>query len=300
MSEIRKAFTSRFTNGLLLELDFSHLEIYALADLSKDKTLQADLLSGKDLHGISAEMLFGKSYTLAQRKIAKQLSFQLQYGAGHKSMAERNGINPELAKAFIEKYYTRYSGVAAYHDALIATVAANRRPSTHRTKNGLPAGKSSLVTSTGRIFTFTEEDSPPWMSREEVTFSPTKAKNYPCQGYATGDIVPLVLGKLHRYLMNSGGGDLSELALMVNTTHDSVLFDCSDESVVYDWAPTAKKIMESAPSYLKERFNIDFFTPVLPVGVTVGPNWYDMHDWPAPGRAGAGARLALAKYGKDE
>lgn len=285
MSEIRKVFTSRFEEGLLVELDFSQLEIYALADLSGDKTLQADLLSGADLHAISAEMLFGKGFTPEQRKIAKQLSFQLQYGAGAKSMSERNKISLEMAKSFIQNYYDRYTGVKKYHDNLLSWVKKGRYPSVRRTATGNPAGKSKLLSPSKRIYVFVEEDTP-WAKlpkiangiHQEVTgFSPTKVKNYPVQGYATGDIVPMVLGKLYRELA-SKPESYRDTVLMVNTTHDSVLFDCCSVRVAATWAKRAREIMESAPLMLKDIFGIDFFTEKLPVGVTVGKDWYYMRD----------------------
>ena len=270
MSEIRKAFTSRFPEGRLLELDFSQLEIYVLAHLSNDKQLKADLLSGADLHGISATNLFGSGYTPKQRKIAKQLSFQLQYGAGAKSMAESNGIQLSVAKRFIEQYYDRYKGVKTWQTMTLSTVMTNREQSTLRTTSGNPAGISTLKSETGRRYTFVEQDSPDWSRGADTSFSPTQIKNYPVQGLATADIVPMILGKLYRELKS-----WKIPPLMVNTVHDSVLFDCTSKQQAATWARTAKQIMEEAPKYLKEIFNIDFTLP-LPVEASIGEDWYDM------------------------
>ena len=280
MSEIRKAFTSRFAGGRILEIDFSQLEIFALAYLANDKQLKADLLSGKDLHGISATALFGAGYTDKQRKIAKQLSFQLQYGAGAKSMAETNGITIKVAKQFIENYYERYTGVQKYHERLIKLVAENRTPSPERTPKGKPAGTAILSSQTGRRYKFTEQDAPDFMSNPkwgkavDVSFSPTQIKNYPVQGFATGDIVPLVLGKLYRFLKNSS---FTLDVLMINTVHDSVVFDCSNETTAHMWYVEAKRIMEEAPKYLRELFPecADFDLP-LKVEGEIGEDWYEM------------------------
>lgn len=276
MSDIRKAFVSRYTDtGVLLELDYSQLEIYVLAYLSGDKQLKEDLLSGKDLHNISATMLFGHAFTPAERKIAKQLSFQLQYGAGARSMAETNNIRLELAETFIRKYYERYTGVAAYQKAKIAEVDANRQSSLMRTKSGLPAGISKISSETGRIYTFVEMDSPDWM-KKATGFSPTKVKNYFTQGFATGDIVPTVLGVLHRELKQwCKTRKYTKDVILVNTIHDSVMFDCESRSAAIEWATRAKEIMESAPDILKKVYNIDFDLP-LKVGVEMGVSWYDM------------------------
>lgn len=275
MSDIKKCFISRFPDGVLLEIDYSQLEIYVLAYLSNDPQLKLDLLSGVDLHGISAERLFGKGYTDAQRRIAKSLSFQLQYGAGYKSMAEQNDISETLAKKFIKLYYERYPMVKQFQDEVASIVRSTRITDPDlRTKTGIPAGMGFYKAETGRFYVFTEKDSPDWMTRA-TSFSPTEMKNYPVQGFATGDIVPMILGKLHRGLSNWHGGKEPPIVVMINTVHDSVLFDCSSESIAKIWYQDAKVIMESAPRYLKEHFNINFDLP-LKVDAKVGKNWGEM------------------------
>lgn len=283
MSEIRKAFTSRFgEEGVILEIDFSQLEIFGLAYLSGDRVLKDDLISGKDLHGISATMLFGPQYTPEQRKIAKSLSFQLQYGAGATSMAASNGIDVKVAKKFIDNYYSRYKGVKAFHDDLLSEVESLRCSRGDRTtKKRLPAGRATWVSKTGRRYTFVEQDAPDWMAEakfgrpaKHTSFSPTQIKNYPVQGFATGDIVPMVVGKLFRELRAS---QYSEKVKLINTVHDSVVFDCADETVAVVWANMAMLIMESAPEMLKELFPecADFDLP-LNVEVDMGKDWYTM------------------------
>mgnify|MGYP003656065711 CR=1 FL=1 len=288
MSMIKKAFTSRWSEGYIMELDFRQLEIYVLAFLSGDQRLRNDLISGKDLHDISAEMLFGKTFDKAQRKIAKQLSFQLQYGAGAASMADSNGIDVKDAKKFIENYYKRYQGVADYHEKLITQLTDLRQCRVGlRSNKGIPCGVAKVPSLTGRVYTHAETDAPDFMVKPKfggrkavhVSFSPTKAKNYPVQGFATADIVPMVLGNLYRAYRKEGctGGHWSKFVRMINTIHDSVLFDCRNKASAYAWGKEAKRIMESAPAELKRIFNIDFDLP-LRVGVSIGKNWYDMEE----------------------
>ena len=273
MSEVRKHYTSRFENGRILELDFSQLEIYVLAFLSQDSQLIDDLLSGADLHGISAENLFGAMYTKAHRKIAKQLSFQLQYGAGAKSMAASNDILITTARKFIKNYYERYPQVKAFQDRMIEEVEKLRETSEKRTKKGLPAGVAKWQSLSGRIYTFVEQDAPSFVDKE-ASFSPTQIKNYPTQGFATGDIVPLVVGKLYRRLLD-WSNEIADPVLMIGTVHDSVVFDCANKSVAKLWAKEAKKVMEMAPEYVREVFGIEFNLP-LRVEAEYGENWHDM------------------------
>lgn len=272
MSQIKKYFTSRWEDGYLLEVDFSQLEIYVLTHLSQDKVLIKDLLSGADLHAISAELLFGSGFTPAQRKIAKQLSFQLQYGAGAASMAERNRIPKAIARKFIDEYYNRYKGVREYHNDMITRVKMHRQAGDTHTEKGYPAGESTYISSSGRRYCFIEKDSPDWLPATKTSFSPTQIKNYPVQGLATADIVPLAVGKIYRWLKNS---EYSEDALLINTIHDSIVLDCKTLDILKEVYYTISKIMENTPQYLKERFNIDFTLP-LKVGGEYGKNWMEM------------------------
>jgi DNA polymerase-1 len=291
MSDIRKYLRSRFGDeGRILELDYSQLEIFVLAHLSGDQQLKQDLHSGQDLHGISAAKLFGSKFTKAQRRIAKSLSFQLQYGAGYKSMAAQNNIPESLAKKFIDQYYGRYPQIRLYQERLQNEVEGSRRVTDKRTPKGYQRGKSKFQSETGRIYTFWEDDAPDWMANprypgakpKSTTFSPTKIKNYQVQGYATGDIVPMVVGKLFRELCvynNSQGG---ELVLFINTVHDSVVFDCVNELHAETWAYIAQTIMQAAPVMLKEHLHVDFSMP-LRVDAEMGKNWQDMKEFvPTP------------------
>ena len=141
-----------------------------------------------------------------------------------------------------------------------------------RTAKGNPAGVSKMVTETGRIYTFVESDAPDFL-KAATSFSPTKTKNYPVQGFATGDIVPMVLGKIYRHLKSHPASD--DNILMINTIHDSLMFDCRTEGHAVTWARQCKEIMEDAPQMLKDIFGIDFDLP-LRAGVDIGENWYDM------------------------
>jgi DNA polymerase I-like protein with 3'-5' exonuclease and polymerase domains len=286
VSEIRKYMVSRFMKGRILELDYSQLEIFVLAHLSDDSALKKDLLSGTDIHGKSARRLFGSGYTKKQRKIAKQLSFQLQYGAGYKSMALSNAIPEAQAKKFIENYYTMYPGVEAYHARMQHEIEVGRRTTDKRSKKGYPVGVSKIQSETGRIYTYTEQDAPDFMANpkfpgvkpKKVSFSPTKIKNYQNQGYATGDIVPLVLGHVWRRMnqYNLERGNLNPVCI-VNTVHDSIVFDCPNEVVALDWAESAAAVMRDAPKLLKEVLGVEFTMP-LNVEAEIGHNWLEMEE----------------------
>lgn len=88
MAYVKKYFVSRFTNGMLLEADYSQLEVIGLAYLADDKVLKNDIIEGVDMHCMSTSFLTGEkyevikdavangdSYWTKQRKAAKSVSF---------------------------------------------------------------------------------------------------------------------------------------------------------------------------------------------------------------------------------
>ena len=102
----------------------------------------------------------------------------------------------------------------------------------------------------------------------ETSFSPTQMKNYPIQGFATGDIVPEVLGRLYRAIKEK---KLDDKILTIGTVHDSIVLD-----VEYEYVGVAellvKDIMERAPEWMMERYGIYIDVP-LKADVSIADNW---------------------------
>lgn len=288
MSKIRECFTSRYTGGKILEADYSQLEIIALAHLSGDLQMAADIRVGTDLHRVRAAQMYGVALgdvTAKQRQIAKVFSFQLQYGAGAKSMAASCGVDVQVAKNFIKQYYARYPQVKIWQDAVAAEYTARRVPSERLTPKGVSAGMGWHKSITGRRYVLYEDDNPFAGQRHwgtgghepSTNFSPTKMKNYPVQGFATGDIVPMMLGEVFDWIKNDSKWDNYKL---INTVHDSILFDvcpkCYED--LRDFVGGLKEVMEGAPALLDSKFGIKFDLP-LKVDVKVGDNWGVMADF---------------------
>lgn len=289
---IKECFKSRFKDGYLIEMDFSQLEVIGLAIITGDKQLQEDILAGRDMHCISASFLSGEKYEhiyeqykagdekyAKLRKAAKQPSFQLQYGSGARGMADSCGLPLQTCKDFIENYYKRYTGVKQWQDNLLETVKANRQITSKRTKGGFPQGQSTIVTLTGRRYVFKEYDAPKFLQKKGTmtSFSPTEIKNYPIQGFATGDIVPHMLGVMYRTLLNS---NLREDFLLVNTIHDSILFDCKKE-VLDEACKLIYTVMVGTSKEVSDYFGIDMPLP-LKCDIEYGHTWFTMNEWAQP------------------
>ena len=293
MSNIKRCFTSRFgSDGSILNADFSQIEIIGLAYLSQDEQLYQDIRDGLDMHCINASFLYSKPYDyikaqveagdkdwVKKRKIAKSPGFLIQYGGGVKAMALQTGLPESQCKTFIENYYLRYPQVKAWQESVMEEVKSTRKPSSRRTDSKKTAGMGYYKSITGRRYVFFEFDNdyynPKRKGDSPTSFSPTQMKNYPVQGFATGDIVSLVLGKLYRVLKNRHP-DLNDKALLINTVHDSIMLDVHN-SVVEEVAILVKEIMENAPKYIEEVFGLTFDLP-LKVDVEWGPNWMEQTE----------------------
>ena len=272
---IKSYFISNYTDGYLMEADYSQLEIRALAELSGDTVLKRDLDSGRDLHTINAANWLSKDYsavTKEERRAAKTISFQLQYGASYKGIAKRNGISPEAAKRFIDRYEDRYNGVAAWQHHVMTQVKRSRVPSSKHSPAGKPLGMGMYSCPvTKRMYTFYEKESTNGFYAGKVDFYSPEVKNYPVQGFATGDIVPMMVGKLMRQLLRYKG------VRLINTVHDSILVDVHGDHTPESIARILKGTLEGVPHYLKEDYGY-VANNVFPVDVKWGKNWHDMVD----------------------
>ena len=136
-----------------------------------------------------------------------------------------------------------------------------------------PKGKSvfQLTTqqSTGRLLTYRSYDSPSWVKGNTVNFSPTEMKNYPVQSISTGDIVPMALGIVVIAINNMF---TANEVVIVNTVHDSIVFDAATEDIAIEVCDIAGAIMANAPAAFEHFFGVPFDLD-LPVEATFGPNW---------------------------
>lgn len=267
MSRIKECFPSRFEGGVILEADFSQLEVIGVAVLSKDSQLIDDILSGMDMHRVRAAELFKKpqeEVTDKERTIVKRFSFMLQYGATPKGMAKKLEVKVDIAEGFERNYYNRYQGLAKWQDMVAEEVRSSRRPSDKTTFKGRPAGIGTYESVTGRIYTFVEKD-----RGDDTAFNLPEMKNYPSQGFATGDVMALYRGQVYRRLIRE---NLLAEALPVNTVHDSVMFDCRNLDVATRLKAILQEEAARLPALLMEYWDLE--VPVsFKIEVKAGPTW---------------------------
>lgn len=260
---------------MILESDFSQLEVVGLAALSQDGALIEDLLSGRDMH---------RYYTAARLKIkeeevkpkdrtfTKRMTFQLQYGSGAKNMAKKLGLDVKECQDFIDAYYGRYHEVKKWQDRVMEEVYASHMPTDRLTPAGYPQGQGVWESPTGRRYTFFEQDPPDWMKDRTPNFSPTQMKNYPVQGSATADIMAVFRARLYRRLLSS---PLRGHVLLINTVHDSIMADCETREYAIELAKLNAEVAASLVDVMAETWG--FICPVpFKIETKIGPRWSEL------------------------
>ena len=120
---IRTAFVPE-PGWALLSADYSQIELRLLAHLSQDPVLVESFQKGQDVHDRTAAEIFETSIqdvTSGQRREAKTINFGLIYGMGARRLARSLHIPFKTAQAYIEQYFSRYSGIKTYMDGTLVS-----------------------------------------------------------------------------------------------------------------------------------------------------------------------------------
>ncbi|WP_175783593.1 DNA polymerase I [Burkholderia ambifaria] len=113
---IREAFIAS-PGHRIVSADYSQIELRIMAHISGDASLLRAFAQGEDIHRATAAEVFGVTpleVNSDQRRIAKVINFGLIYGMSAFGLASNLGITRDAAKLYIDRYFTRYPGVAHY------------------------------------------------------------------------------------------------------------------------------------------------------------------------------------------
>lgn len=121
--EMRRFFRAE-QGSLLIDADYSQIELRVLSDLANDEHMINAFNSGEDIHKTTASQVFGlppEMITPSLRSRAKAVNFGIVYGIGAFSLAKDIGVTNKEAKAYIDGYLANFSGVADYMNRMIET-----------------------------------------------------------------------------------------------------------------------------------------------------------------------------------
>ena len=113
---VREAFVADEGN-VIVSADYSQIELRIMAHISGDESLLKAFAAGEDIHRATASEIFSAKLdevSSEQRRYAKVINFGLIYGMSAFGLAANLGIERDAAKHYIDRYFTRYPGVARY------------------------------------------------------------------------------------------------------------------------------------------------------------------------------------------
>lgn len=206
-------------------VDMSQLEICGLAEVTKDKVLTKELNSGVDIHTRNASEWLGipeKDVTEEQRKAIKSISFGLIYGASVSTLADNAKILESLARDIVNRFYKKYRKVYEFHEHLKEIKASHGIPSSK--ENTLKLGPGFINTITGRTYSISPSES----ESGQLYWPLTAMKNYPIQGFSTGDLVPYVFNLISFFIEAESYTSIE----MVSTVHDDCTYQVSNELIM--------------------------------------------------------------------
>ncbi len=114
---IRSGFVAADSDHVLLDADYSQIELRIMAHLSGDETLVDSFKKDEDVHRRTAALVFQvdpHEVTDDQRRRAKEVNFGIMYGMGAFGLSQRIGITPDEAAQFIDAYFINYPGVQKF------------------------------------------------------------------------------------------------------------------------------------------------------------------------------------------
>jgi len=239
--EIRRAFVAA-PGHRFVAADYSQIELRVLAHISGDENLIAAFEQGLDIHAATASRLFGVEPTAVdknQRRVAKTVVFGVIYGISPFGLAQRLGIERDLARQLIDNLFTQFPGIRRYIDQ---TLDFGRQHGYVQTLFGRRRIMEDLRASGARRAAAERE-----------------AINAPIQGTAA-DLMKMAMVNVHRALRERGLR--TRLLLQV---HDELIAEAPESEVT-----AAAQLLREVMSGVYE------LKVPLSVNLETGPNWEEM------------------------
>lgn len=204
-SKMREMFVAA-PGHVLVDADYSQIELRLLAHISGDTAMQQAFLSGEDFHTVTAARVFHvpqDQVTHQMRSRAKAVNFGIVYGISAFSLSQDIGVTVQEAKEYMDRYFATYTGVKQYMTDVVDKAREQGYVETlwHR-RRALPELKSSNF--------------------NMRSFGERVALNMPIQGTAA-DIIKLAMVRVHSRLAREGLA-----ARLIMQVHDELIVECPE------------------------------------------------------------------------
>ena len=240
---IREAFIAP-AGSVIVSADYSQIELRIMAHLSGDENMLRAFAAGEDIHRATAAEIFGLALNEVsgeQRRYAKVINFGLMYGMSAFGLAGNLGIERSAAQMYMEKYFTRFSGVKQFMDDVRQQAKS----------------QGYVETVFGRRLWLPEINSPNGPRRQGAERA---AINAPMQGTAA-DLIKLAMIDVQKWLTTS-----QMKTLMVMQVHDELVLEVPENELAL--------VKEKLPALMADVAQLK--VPLL-AEVGVGPNWDQAH-----------------------
>ena len=242
-AQIRKMFVAAPGN-VLIDADYSQIELRLLAHISGDENMIAAFRSGEDIHAVTASQVFGvplADVTKQMRSHAKAVNFGIVYGISAWSLAQDIGVTNSEAKAYMEAYLAKYHGVRDYQKQIVELAKETGYVSTlYGRRRALPELKNSNFA--------------------VRSFGERVALNMPIQGTAA-DVIKLAMVRVHARLKAE-----NLAAKLILQVHDELIVECPEAE-----AEQVKRILT------EEMQNAAQFSVPLVAEANSGKSWAEAH-----------------------
>lgn len=240
-SELRKFFVAA-PGYVLVDADYSQIELRVLAHMAQDKNMIQAFKDGKDIHRTTASQVFNVPFddvTPLMRSRAKAVNFGIVYGIGAYSLAKDIGVTRKEADAYIKGYLHNFSGVDDYMKNVVEQA---KKDGYVRTLYGRRRYLPELTSSNRNLRAFGER----------------VARNMPVQGTAA-DIIKMAMIRVYDRLRAEHLD-----ARLIMQVHDELIVE-AEASIADKVCALVKEEMEHACA-LSVNMAVDAHT---------GRSWYD-------------------------
>ena len=242
-AQIRRMFVAG-PDKVLVDADYSQIELRLLAHISDDAAMREAFLSGEDFHTHTAARVFGVDISEVDgtlRSRAKAVNFGIVYGISAFSLAQDIGVFPNEAKSYMDAYLDKYQGVKNYmHDIVQKAREQGYVDTLFGRRRYLPELKSSNF--------------------NLRSFGERVALNMPVQGTAA-DIIKLAMVNVYARLKKDG-----LKAKLILQVHDELIVECP--------ADEAEKVKEILAYEMENAVRLSV---PLTVDAHIGQSWAEAH-----------------------
>ena len=122
--ELRRMFVAPDKDHILIDADYSQIELRVLAHISGDRHMIGAFRTGQDIHAATASKVYHlpiEEITSTMRSSCKAVNFGIVYGISDFSLAQDIGVSRKEAAAFIRSYLDSYPGVENYMETIKET-----------------------------------------------------------------------------------------------------------------------------------------------------------------------------------